>query len=186
MNGTFSRFCIHRAESPIVAASGCPSTSFSPAPSAAVFAFSCFEDFAIRANTPCWQLFRCQARCPAQVRLVVQVNRDLLSASRRRTVFESPRSVFCVCERWQGRVPLWRRVHLQTTYSKAFVGSRIPCRESGSLWVPRQTDGIVNGELGVNQDGLAPPLLFGSAILIRADPRGGSIGRDSGGVPSDR
>ena len=39
MNSTFSRFCIHRAESPIVAASGCPSTSFSPAPSAAVSRF---------------------------------------------------------------------------------------------------------------------------------------------------
>ena len=39
MNNTFSRFCIHRAESPIVAASGCPSTSFSPAPSAAVSRF---------------------------------------------------------------------------------------------------------------------------------------------------
>ena len=34
-----SPFCIHRAESPIVAASGCPSTSFSPAPSAAVSRF---------------------------------------------------------------------------------------------------------------------------------------------------
>ena len=39
VNSTFSRFCIHRAESPIVAASGCPSTSFSPAPSAAVSRF---------------------------------------------------------------------------------------------------------------------------------------------------
>ena len=39
MNSTFSRFCIHRAESPIVAASGCPSTSFSPVPSAAVSRF---------------------------------------------------------------------------------------------------------------------------------------------------
>ena len=39
VNSTFSRFCIHRAESPIVAASGCPSTSFSPAPSAAVSLF---------------------------------------------------------------------------------------------------------------------------------------------------
>ena len=39
MNSTFSRLCIHRAESPIVAASGCPSTSFSPAPSAAVSRF---------------------------------------------------------------------------------------------------------------------------------------------------
>ena len=39
VNSTFSRFCIHRAESPIVAASGCPSTSFSPAPSVAVSRF---------------------------------------------------------------------------------------------------------------------------------------------------
>ena len=39
VNSTFSRFCIHRAESPIVAASGCPSTSFSPAPSTAVSRF---------------------------------------------------------------------------------------------------------------------------------------------------
>ena len=52
MNSTFSRFCIHRAESPIVAASGCPSTSFSPAPQCGCFAFSCFEDFAIRVKSP--------------------------------------------------------------------------------------------------------------------------------------
>ena len=51
MNSTFSRFCIHRAESPIVAASGCPSTSFSPAPSAAVSRFRASKILRLGLNT---------------------------------------------------------------------------------------------------------------------------------------
>ena len=52
VNSTFSRFCIHRAESPIVAASGCPSTSFSPAPSAAVSRFRASKILRLGLDAP--------------------------------------------------------------------------------------------------------------------------------------
>ena len=66
MNSTFSRFCIHRAESPIVAASGCPSTSFSPAPIAAVSRFRASKILRL-GLIPCFSLLyrRClNLACP--------------------------------------------------------------------------------------------------------------------------
>ena len=64
VNSTFSRFCIHRAESPIVAASGCPSTSFSPAPSAAVSRFRASKILRLGLNQPLYREFHAPSlRC---------------------------------------------------------------------------------------------------------------------------
>ena len=69
MNSTFSRFCIHRAESPIVAASGCPSTSFSPVPSAAVSRFRASKILRLGLSTysPNWYISYRQLGLPESI-----------------------------------------------------------------------------------------------------------------------
>ena len=54
------------------------------------------------------------------------------------------------------------RASLRRNVRRAAGKVRLPSGSSRRRDAARlATDGIVNGELGVNQDGLAPPLLFG-------------------------